>query len=82
MSRLTIRFTAGFGLLFAALSANAAVSAYYPAESRPACDVDRLARAGALTSLGGQDAWISTRGEVFRLSKCPALKDRLVARGS
>ena len=63
MSRLSISLAFGFGFVVAAISANAAVSTYYPAE-RPACDPASLARAGALAHLQGQDAWVSARGDL------------------
>jgi hypothetical protein len=55
---------------------------YHPSEvAVAACYTADLARIGNLIYLARQDAWISKRGDIFRVSECPALKDKLIAGG-
>ncbi|MFI5015044.1 MAG: hypothetical protein ACHQAY_22135 [Hyphomicrobiales bacterium] len=81
MSKLFIRIAAGLALTCGALVATQAVPAYPLSELPQSCDTIRLARVGELTYLTRQDAWVSKRGDLFKLAECPALKDRLIARG-
>jgi len=83
MFNLLIRIAVGLPMISGALIGTEAVSAYHPSQiAISACDTTALANAGQLTHLAGQDAWISKRGQIFRLSQCPSLKDSLIARNS
>ncbi|SDR63299.1 hypothetical protein SAMN05519103_08459 [Rhizobiales bacterium GAS113] len=86
-SKSLTRIAAALALLGGALIATQAVSAYQsPRIVAAACDAGELARMGQLTRLSGQDAsqdiWISKRGDLVRVSSCPALKDKLIAANS
>jgi len=80
MSKPLTHVAAGLILICGASIATEAASKYHTSEVAT-CDVTDLSRAGKLTYLAGQDSWISKRGNVFRLSECPALKDKLYTGG-
>ncbi len=81
MSRNFIKIAAGLAVICGAFIATEAVSAHRQALIlTSSCKATELARAGQLIYLARQDAWISRRGDVFRLSVCPLLKDVLIAR--
>jgi hypothetical protein len=83
MSQNFIKIAAGLAIICGALIATEALSAHGQALILSAsCKATELARAGELTYLARQDAWISRRGDVFRLSLCPLLKDALITRNA
>jgi hypothetical protein len=82
MSRkFRVRIAAGLAALSGALLATQAPSARQAPPLAPAsCDRSDLGRAGALTHLGRQDAWITARGEVFNTSRCRLRRSVVIAR--
>jgi hypothetical protein len=83
MSKLFICTVAGFAALCGALIGVQAMSAHLTSEAAlAACQPTDLVRAGQLFRFRSQDAWISSRGDVFHISRCPLLRDVLVARVS
>jgi hypothetical protein len=80
MSKSLTNVAAWLILICGALIATEAASEYRPSEVAT-CDVTDFSRVGKLTYLPRQDSWISKRGDIFRLSECPALKEKLNAGG-
>jgi hypothetical protein len=53
-----------------------------PSTALAGCELVDLARAGQLFRISSQDDWISARGDVYNLSRCPMLRDRLAVQTS
>jgi hypothetical protein len=69
-----------FGLTYVALWSSEAMSIRHagPA-SLSRCDTKQIARAGRLTYAASYNAWVSSRGDLFRVRDCPVLKDMRMA---
>jgi hypothetical protein len=81
MSRFFIGAVMGLAVLYGALIGTRAVYTHRASEATlVSCRPGDLARAGQLFRFAEQDSWISSRGDVFRLSNCPLLRNALVAR--
>jgi hypothetical protein len=80
MSRFVIGFIVGFAAL-----CGVTVAMQIPSIHRPfggtfaSCAPTDLARAGRLLHVSGRDEWVSARGDVFQVSRCPSLRDTLTA---
>ena len=78
MSKLIICITLAFTTLCGAIAASKAMSPHQSAlPFADSCELADIGRAGGLTYVSRQDAWISRRGQVFRISGCPMPRNAL-----
>jgi hypothetical protein len=72
---------AGFAAICGMLMAGKAMSAYQAAQiASLSCEAFDLKRVGELTYVAKEDAWISARGKIFRISTCPMIREASAAR--
>ena len=78
MSSFVIGFIVGLTALCGVTVAMQIPAAHPPfGGTFASCEPSDVARAGRLLRFSGRDAWVSARGDVFRLSRCPSLGDAL-----
>ena len=75
MSMIVLRGATAFSLICGTLLASGAVFAFSPSQTGEHRDPSSISRAGFLTPIPGDAAYVSRRGEVFRPSRCSAVKD-------